>query len=437
MEAASKLRRLCEAYIRQTIPTHKFDLPDFVDYMEPIFARFGYRGKDLSDKESILVIRLDDIGDCVMTSGFLRELRKNRPSAHIALVVKPLVRPLMEHCPYVDEVFGFASGPGMALQDILRSAFSFCYRHLWERHYDVCFCPQWDIDYSWTPLLGFISGARERIGYSEKAHLEKGKLNHGYDLLLSRALTSPSDVVHEVSRAFYLLQDFGMQVEEGRTELWFDSQDELVAHRLLVNFKEGHLLAVVALGASQARKKYPVEQYVEALRQIAKGKVRFVLLGGSDVDLEGSYFVRNMPKGAVLNLIGQTYLRVTAAVVSKADLYIGNDTGIAHMAAACGVPVIEIMAEAEDKRDDPPVYSAYERFFPWNTPAIVLRPNHALPPCNETAVLGGCCTMMPHCIRGVSPEEIVEAYAVMGEYLRGERGMAQRGGRAGALSRLR
>lgn len=426
MDESKQLKHVCDSYIKQTVVTHKFDLPEFVGYMEPAFKKLGFRAIDRTRQESILVLRLDGIGGCVMMTGFLRELRRNRPRAYITLVVNPVVRPLMELCPYVDEVLDFASGPRMALQDILRSAVHFCQRHLWQRFYDICFCPQWGTDRSWTLLLGFLSGARERIGYSERVSREKARSNRGHNLFLSRVLASPPEVVHEVARAFYLLQDFGMQVENDSMELWFDKQDSLVAHRLLVNFARDHALAVVALGAAQTNRKYPVEKYVAALRPIAQAGTRFVLLGGNDVDLEGDFFARSMPGGSVLNLIGQAYLRVMAAIVAMSDIYIGNDTGILHMAAAFRVPVIEVMAEAQDMKADPSVYSAYERFFPWHTPAIVLRPKHALPPCNETAVLGGCCTMMPHCISCVSPEEIVEAYDAMVEYLEEGRGEAVR-----------
>lgn len=417
MDEANRLKRFCEAYIKRTIVAHTFDLPDFVAYMEPAFRKLGFRTMDRRDKENILVIRLDGISGCVMTTGFLRELRRNKPQAHITLVVSSLTHPLMELCPYTDEVFAFAFGSRMALQDILRAAFLFCQHHLWQRRYDVCFCPQWGMDQPWTLFLCYLSGARERVGYGERLCSEGIRQSQDYHLLLSRVLTCPTDVVHEVSRGYRMLRDFGMRVEEDHLELWFDEEDRLIARRLLVNFAGEHPFAVVSLGALQASGKYPVEQYVTALRRVADAGMRFVLLGGSDADLEGDFFTRSMPRGAVLNLVGQTYLRVMGAVLSQAVLCIGNDTGILHMAAALRVPVIEVMAEAADKRDEKAFYSAYERFFPWHTPAIVLRPAHALPPCDETVVLGGCCTTMPHCICRVSPEKIVEAYNTMADYL--------------------
>ena len=417
MEDARRLKRFCEAYIKRTMVAHTFDLPDFVAYMEPAYRKLGFRTIDRRAQENILVIRLDGISGCVMTTGFLRELRRNKPQAHITLVVNSTVYPLMETCPYADEVFAFAFGSKMALQDILRAAFLFCQHRLWHRHYDVCFCPQWGMDQPWTLFLGYLSGARERVGYGERIYQKGIRQSQDYHLLLSRVLTCPLDVIHEVSRAFYMLQDFGMKVESDQLELWFDAEDRAVAQKLLVNFAGKHPFIVVSLGAHQASGKYPVEQYVTALRRVADTGARFVLLGGSDADLEGDFFTRSMPKGTVLNLVGQTYLRVMGAILSQAALYIGNDTGFLHMASAFRVPVIEVMAEAVDKKEEKNFYSSYERFFPWHTPAIVLRPAHALPPCNETAVLGGCCTTMPHCICRVSPEQIVDAYNAMVDYL--------------------
>lgn len=415
MDDINQLRRLCEAYIKRTVAAHTFDLANFMGHMESAFKKTGYRTMDRRKKEHILVLRLDGVRGAVMTTGFLRELRRNRPQAHISLVVNSAAYPLMEQCPYADRVYEFDPGTGTVFQDILRGAFLFCLRHLWKSHYDLCLCPQWGGDRSWTFLLAFLGGARERIGYSG----EESGISSRHDPLLTRALVSPPEILHDVARAYHLIQTLGMKVEKDETELWVSQQEQMTAQRILVNFKDRQVLVAVALGADQACKKYPVEQYVSALQSLAASGVKFILLGGSDVDLEGNFFTRHMPKGSVMNLIGQTNLKVMAAILSMVDLYIGNDNSIAYMAAACSVPVIELLPEAEDKKEDRFLYSLYERAFPWKTPAIVLRPSHALPPCNETAVLGGCCATMPHCICRIPPEDLVAAYLSMEAYWEG------------------
>ncbi len=59
---------------------------------------------DLCGMRRVLVVRLDEIGDVVMTTPFLRELRRNLPQAWITLVVKPAVHNLVELCPYANLV---------------------------------------------------------------------------------------------------------------------------------------------------------------------------------------------------------------------------------------------------------------------------------------------------------------------------------------------
>jgi len=77
-------------------------------FAEPFFWSLGRRrtGKeiDLSQVNRVLVVRLDEIGDVVMTTPFLRELRRRLPDAWITLVVKPAAYNLVELCPYVHEV---------------------------------------------------------------------------------------------------------------------------------------------------------------------------------------------------------------------------------------------------------------------------------------------------------------------------------------------
>src|SRR4029453_10787425 len=62
----------------------------------------------LDGLKRVLVVRLDEIGDVVLTGPFLRELRRNIPNASITLLVKPALKNLVELCPYVEEVLTFA-----------------------------------------------------------------------------------------------------------------------------------------------------------------------------------------------------------------------------------------------------------------------------------------------------------------------------------------
>ena len=71
----------------------------FIMTFERMIARESKIGQPI---KQILVVRLDEIGDMVLTTPFFRELRRNYPEAEITLVVKPAIYNLMELCPYID-----------------------------------------------------------------------------------------------------------------------------------------------------------------------------------------------------------------------------------------------------------------------------------------------------------------------------------------------
>jgi len=423
MDRPSKLRLLCESYLKRAMALYRLDLLDFAAYMEPLFKRYGYReGGDQSNEanssawQNILIVRLDSIGECVLTTGLVRELRKNFPAAHLTMVVNSSALPLMELCPHVDEVYAFSGRSNATLQEILHTAIGFCQQYLWKRSYDVSVCPRWGVDENWSLLLGYMSGARIRIGYSESVNPVKAEINQGYDIFLTHPLIAPPEYVHEAARAFYILRAFGLNVTDDDIDIWYEAKDENIANRRLRDFAKPKGYAVLALGADKPCKKYPVEKYAAALKPLIKNGLKFVLLGGSQFELEGFYFYRLMPRGSVMNLIGQVSPRVTAAIIAQAAIYIGNDNSLAHIAAALKIPVLEIQAEAADKTDEPSIYSTYERYFPWKVPAIVLRPEHALAPCDHTPALGGCSAVMQHCIAKIPPQEVRLAYESLREY---------------------
>lgn len=145
----------------------------------------------------------------MLTTGFLRELRRLQPRAFITLIVKPAVYNLAELCPYVNEVLIFSGEKQSGFIEQYRAAAAFCKDHLWHRRYDLCFCPQWDFDRYFALFLGYMSGARQRIGYTENLYEGKARNNRGHDHLLTLAVKNPKALIHEVERNFYLLEAFG------------------------------------------------------------------------------------------------------------------------------------------------------------------------------------------------------------------------------------
>lgn len=116
---------------------------NFLLRAEEEFKRQGYREKNSAGVENILIVRIDLIGDMILTSGFIRELRKNFPQAHITLVVSPLVYPIVELCPYVNEVLtsdiDIFDG---TFPELLEKIALLCRDKLWQKKFSLAISPQ-------------------------------------------------------------------------------------------------------------------------------------------------------------------------------------------------------------------------------------------------------------------------------------------------------
>src|ERR1035437_5821702 len=138
----------------------------------------------------ILVTRLDGIGDFVLMSPFLRELRRKYPDSRITLLVRENLVLFAKACPYVSNVMAMVPEPK-------KEAFSSYPKYLlaFARHMknlvaladrsllgemDIAIQPRWDFDMHWATLITFLSGAPRRIGYSAKTSPLKAWCNFGH-----------------------------------------------------------------------------------------------------------------------------------------------------------------------------------------------------------------------------------------------------------------
>ena len=397
----------------------RFNPQKLHDDLEPVFAENGFR-EPSEGIENILIIRLDVMGDLILTSGVFREVRRNYPEAHIAAVVSEPNLPLMEVCPYCDELFTFDR---WSLHNNLTECFErmegLCETYLRPRRYDLCLLPQWGDDRRTSMLLAYLSGARERIGYSDsslEAYIDHLDIDTSFETaFLTRALVNPPELIHEVVRNFYMLKALGMTIRDSSTEVWMSEEDmNSASHMLLGKVPDNCVVVALGIGAGSANRKYPLGKYLVAIKMILErydADIRFVIIGGDAEKKDGEYLDANLPEGFSINLAGKTTLRETFALISLASLYLGNVTGIMHAAAAAETPIIALYREAEDREGMAAgIFGEYARFSPWKVRAEILRPKHALGDCVNALTHGGCEAEVPHCITQITPEEIVAAF---------------------------
>lgn len=402
--------------------------------LEPIFADCGRR--DFTEfgylkASKILVVQPDLIGDFLLFSPFLRELRRRYSTAWITLVVEPQVFNLAEHCPYVDEILFYDCKKWSRYWrwQYFAVAAKLAAQHLWSRKFDLALFPHWEIDHYYGTMVAYLSGATYRVGYSEFTTHEKSIVNHGYDLLLSSAL-SGNGVQHEVEQNLGLLRALGIEPIRDNLEIWLSERDRQYSEKFLLSRKKPQKpLIAICIGGSHPRKQWPIDRYLEVCKFIIEKFDAELIVVGDKRDAAIATCLDQELSGALLNACGKTSLRQTAALLSHCRMYVGNDTAPMHMAAAFRVPVVAVSCHPVNGSSERAYAPA--RFGPWQVPNIVVQPEKAALSClvpdlgvKDELICDYCIASGAHCILGVSTSAVIEAvntlFAKTSEYSRAD-----------------
>ena len=426
-EDFSLLENIVQKNIAETSDPAKFNWTKFIAEMEVGFTELGFRESSTGGVDNILIARIGGgVGDFVLMTAAIREIRRNFPRSKITLCVTKRLYLLAEKSPYVNNVLVLDEHYGNDLKKIM----DFCKIYLWNHRYSHCFILKSTTEWL-QHLFAYMSGARERINYVHVANriytnrIRPKDKNLSYYMLTSPVLY-PKNIIHEVDRHLYILKAYGLNVQNINAELWYDCSDLFIARNLLENFAKNKVRIALNIGTSsgQAERRYPIEQYLSALKSIVKMDGAVIILGGPKEAEDAKFLQDNLPTESVLNLIGKTSgWRVDIAVMSQMDMYIGNFTGMCDITAALHIPSIAISREAKDRPAEFNGISQFYRFYPWQTNAIVLQPQHPMDSCVEWSLQfyhASSCNhnKQPHCITQIVPEEIVEAYAEMVNFIK-------------------
>jgi heptosyltransferase-2 len=338
--------------------------------------RLGRESFDRLLVRQILLVRLDVVGDFVLNTPLLRELRRAFPSAKITAVVDEAVLNLCETCPYVDEVIPFRCKVPRFLRPFLWPwrAYRFARRTLSAKRFELAILPRREADRGFGTFMAYFSGASWRIGFASQATRYKSRVNNHFDRLLTHVITEDPLDKHEVEHNLAVLRPLGVTAADDRTELWVTSADESYAEQVFRRHGIAESFPVFGICPSPGNselKQWPVSSYAELCRELVRRYGgRIVIFGGPGEERLGRPIEERLAAN-VINLTGKTTLRQMAAVLKRCHLFFGNDAGPLHMAGAMGVPVIGIYGS-----------SCHHRYGPWKHQAVL---NRELPcsPCGQ------------------------------------------------------
>ena len=291
-----KLAAIIEDAIEDLIKTKNFTF-DFYQRTEDEFKRMGYRDNPIDSViQKILILRLDAIGDFILTTPAIRAIRENFPTAYITLAVTKAVYPLAELCPYVNEIIPFDTPFTSTTIDndnvqILLTAFEFSARNFLHRHFDACFSFLSDNTHA---IMSYLSGAPIRVGLAD------GGLS---SLFTHQIPIDHRQVAHCCEKNLHLLMTAGLQIKSANLELWYGLEEIRRAKNILKNFAANRVKVAAGIGANIPQRKYPVEKYLIAFREIISKGASIIILGGSAEVDDAKFLEDNLPARYIKNLV--------------------------------------------------------------------------------------------------------------------------------------
>ncbi|MFC1714591.1 glycosyltransferase family 9 protein [Candidatus Poribacteria bacterium] len=349
-----------------------------------------YRRKDLASAEirRIAVIKLDHIGDVILSIPAVANLRAHFPQAYIAMVVKSSSESVARYIPYVDKILCydaryFDRSRGGKMLDLSRGM-RFA-RDMRNREFDLIV----DLRGSFASLLfAMIAKSEHRV--------DRGT----YLIQRKSGKISPSSE-HEAEVNLDILARAGVPIRLREMFLELEKADLDSVESLLRGDGELGLrspVVVIHPGGPASLKRWSAERYAQlACELMREYSVRIVLVGGKGEKQIARSIVSQMNKQAI-DLSGRTTLGQLAAVFRKANLFIGNDSGPMHLAAACGTKVIGLFGPTSP-----------QRFRPYGDNCIALRMETDCPPCMREE----CKISEYRCIDTISVDDVMDTVRQM------------------------
>lgn len=258
-----------------------------------------------------LIIRFSSIGDIVLTTPVVRCLKKQVPDAEVHFLTKYAFRSILEHNPYIDHLHLMKDDLNAVIQNL--KAYQFDY--IIDLHHNL-------------RTLRVKRGLGRSSFSFDKLNIEKW--------LLTNFKIDRLPPVHIVDRNLATVKGFGV-VNDGAGLDYFIGPDETVPSEDIPTSHIAGYVGVV-IGAALATKKMPVEKLQDVCRQIPHP---IMLLGGPEDREDGDQIAALDPE-RIYNACGKFSLNESADLVRKAKLIVTHDTGLMHIAAAFGKPVISI-----------------------------------------------------------------------------------------------
>jgi len=272
----------------------------------------------------MLFITATRVGDAVLSMGLLNHFIEKHPGIQITIACGPVAAPLFEAVPGLERLVVLEKKPlSMHWPQFWRS----CFGHIWDVLVDLRGSP-----------ISFTVFARERYRRGDHRSLE-------------HRVRQLAAVVNQIDNP-------------PAPKIWTNKDHQNVAERYIPN---GGPVLAIGPTANWAAKIWPGEKFSELIRRMTGPEgimpgARVAIFGADNERPIAQSVIDSVPQEKCIDLLGKIDLLSISACLERCALYIGNDSGLMHIAAASGVPTLGLFGPSQD------VY-----YTPWGCDCDVVR----------------------------------------------------------------
>jgi ADP-heptose:LPS heptosyltransferase len=360
----------------------------------------------------ILIVNLTPhVGDIVMMLPFLEKLHAERPEIVLQVALGRPMGSLFSAVDFLECVheIDFGKSHSFVLDKYARivKIFQYALRNLVTTRYDLCLLPRWGADPFCSAYLAYLTSAPVRCGQDSREESGLRDTFLGTRFLMTRAIHGGHGLPESVRElrvlsACNLVRPFDEMEVAGQPMGILHAMAEMATTQDLwirLGLSPESRFGVIAPGASAAFRRWPLEYFAEVAALLdSEFGISFIALG-SAAERDIGAKLEGLSDGKIRSFVGATSLMETMAVMKHANVFVGNDSGPAHIAAGLGVPSVVI--SVWPLATSPKGASTFLRVRPVGPNVGVLRPQACTGPC-----VIYCSSDIPHCILSIRPEQV-------------------------------
>lgn len=295
------------------------------------------KSTDLNNPKKFLIVRQhNQLGDLLASVPLFRAIKETYPGSKITLILSPVNYPGLIKNKFIDRIFVFDK------KKLFNPFYFSKFLKIIKEEYDVAIVPV-TVSISFTSnFIAGLSNAKIKIG----ANSLNGMINES-SYFFDRRIDldwrmHPDSNVSE--RSLDIVRKFGITTNDFRSEISFDEDDMKAADKFIQSLKlQNELLIGFHVGAGKPPNRWSLEKYISLMKKIKeKYNAKFYLTGSSADKEEIEYIKKNQPDKSGIGFFINKKISEVAALISRSDLFISNDTGIMHVAGTTKTPQISI-----------------------------------------------------------------------------------------------